>query len=216
MNSYDTKALKEEWESKIASAPEKFRAAMSMYSTEDYYKSGWLNAKHGKLILEKDGTIYDVNQHFCTVTNYTHDELVGRNVSELCDKVDDLVGADCINTYTLLLGKCEQCDSTCMVEPKNNKSNNNIIRCNWVANRIPASTKYPFSHSVVHIYFLNKMKYSDIAKVVSDKKEHDSKMLNKLMDQTWFKVMLFSIIGLTAVGGSLPDIVKAVLQLFNH
>ena len=216
MDSYDTKSLKEEWENIISKAPEKFRAAMNMYSTEDYYKSGWVNAKHGKLILESDGKIHDVNQYFCNITNYTHDELIGRNISELCEKVDDLVGADCINTYTLLSGKCEQYDSTCIVEPKNDLNNNNIIRCHWVANRIPASIKYPFSHSVVHVYFLNKMRYSDIAKVVKDKKEHDSKLLNKLTEQTWFKIMIFTIIGLTAVGGSLPDIVKSIIDLFSH
>ena len=66
MDSYDYNSRKQEWEWELEGV-EDFgdKLARHIYTTYDYYMTGFNNVKHGFLILNFKGEIIDVNPFFC-------------------------------------------------------------------------------------------------------------------------------------------------------
>lgn len=210
MNSYGYDEEKDKWEAELVAT--KDRIAKRIYSTKDYYYCCWKMARHGLLILDYRGLIIDVNPYFCKKIGYSREELLGKNINDFCVKVEDLHTSDSINILTLLQSINQQSTNQCELKTKETK----LFRVRWVATRIPASLSNPFSHSLVHVYFLNETNYSKIIDEINKIKKKESNILWKILDSLWAKCLIFLIIILTAIGGSLPDIVSKIISLFAN
>lgn len=210
MNSYGYDEEKDKWEAELVAS--KDRIAKRMYSTKDYYYCCWKMARHGLLILDYQGLIIDVNPYFCEKIGYSREELLGKNINDFCVKAEDLHAFDSINILTLLQSINQQSTNQCELKTKETK----LFRVRWVATRIPASLSNPFSHSLVYVYFLNETNYSKIIDEINKIKKKESNILWKILDSLWAKCLIFLIIILTAIGGSLPDIVSKIISLFAN
>lgn len=210
MNSYGYDEEKDKWEAELVVT--KDRIAKRIYSTKDYYYCCWKMARHGLLILDYRGLIIDVNPYFCEKIGYSREELLGKNINDFCVKTEDLHASDSINILTLLQSINQQSTNQCELKTKETK----LFRVRWVATRIPASLSNPFSHSLVHVYFLNETNYSKIIDEINKIKKKESNILWKILDSLWAKCLIFLIIILTAIGGSLPDIVSKIISLFAN
>lgn len=210
MNSYGYDEEKDKWEAELVAI--KDRIAKRIYSTKDYYYCCWKMAKHGLLILDYQGLIIDVNPYFCEKIGYSREELLGKNINDFCVKVENLHDSDSINILTLLQSINQQSTNQCELKTKETK----LFRVRWIATRIPASLSNPFSHSLVHIYFLSETNYSKIIDEINKIKKKESSILWKVLDSLWAKCLIFLIIILTAIGGSLPDIVSKIISLFAN
>ena len=210
MNSYSYDEEKDKWEAELVAT--KGRIARRIYSTKDYYYCCWKMARHGLLILDYRGLIIDVNPYFCEKIGYSREELLGKNINDFCVKTEDLHASDSINILTLLQSINQQSTNQCELKTKETK----LFRVRWVATRIPASLSNPFSHSLVHVYFLNETNYSKIIDEINKIKKKESSILWKILDSLWAKCLIFLIIILTAIGGSLPDIVSKIISLFAN
>ena len=199
MNSYSYDEEKDKWEAELVAT--KDRIARRIYSTKDYYYCCWKMARHGLLILDYRGLIIDVNPYFCEKIGYSREELLGKNINDFCVKAEDLHASDSINILTLLQLKTKE---------------TKLFRVRWVATRIPASLSSPFSHSLVCVYFLSETNYSKIIDEINKIKKKESNILWKILDSLWAKCLIFLIIILTAIGGSLPDIVSKIISLFAN
>lgn len=193
---------------KTENAAEKL--SKKIYSTEDYYNTGWHMVRHGILILDFRGNIIEANPFFCEKIGYQHDELIGKNVNEFCVKADDLYASDSINILTLLQSINQQATNQCEVNSKDQK----LLRCRWVANRIPSDLKYPFSHSIVHVYFLAESSYKRIIESVNKMEKKESNKLYNLLDSVWTKSAVILLLILTALNGSLPDLVLKIIDIW--
>ena len=169
-------------------------------------------ARHGLLILDYRGLIIDVNPYFCEKIGYSREELLGKNINDFCVKAEDLHASDSINILTLLQSINQQSTNQCELKTKETK----LFHVRWVTTRIPASLSNPFSHSLVHVYFLNETNYSKIIDEINKIKKKESNILWKILDSLWAKCLIFLIIILTAIGGSLPDIVSKIISLFAN
>lgn len=212
MNSYGYDEEKDKWEAELVAT--KDRIAKRIYSTKDYYYCCWKMARHGLLILDYRGLIIDVNPYFCEKIGYSREELLGKNINDFCVKAEDLHASDSdsINILTLLQSINQQSTNQCELKAKETK----LFRVRWVATRIPASLSSPFSHSLVHVYFLSETNYSKIIDEINKIKKKESNILWKILDSLWAKCLIFLIIILTAIGGSLPDIVSKIISLFAN
>lgn len=210
MNSYGYDEEKDKWEAELVAT--KDRIAKRIYSTKDYYYCCWKMARHGLLILDYRGLIIDVNPYFCEKIGYSREELLGKNINDFCVKAEDLHAYASINILTLLQSINQQSTNQCELKTKETK----LFRVRWVATRIPASLSNPFSHSLVHVYFLNETNYSKIIDEINKIKKKESNILWKILDSLWAKCLIFLIIILTAIGGSLPDIVSKIISLFAN
>lgn len=212
MNSYGYDEEKDKWEAELVTT--KDRIAKRIYSTKDYYYCCWKMAKHGLLILDYRGLIIDVNPYFCEKIGYSREELLGKNINDFCVKAENLHASDSdsINILTLLQSINQQSANQCELKTKETK----LFRVRWIATRIPASLSNPFSHSLVHVYFLNETNYSKIIDEINKIKKKESSILWKILDSLWAKCLIFLIIILTAIGGSLPDIVSKIISLFAN
>lgn len=210
MNSYGYDEEKDKWEAELVAT--KDRIAKRIYSTKDYYYCCWKMARHGLLILDYQGLIIDVNPYFCEKIGYSREELLGKNINDFCVKAEDLHAFDSINILTLLQSINQQSTNQCELKTKETK----LFHVRWVATRIPASLSNPFSHSLVHVYFLNEANYSKIINEINKIKKKESNILWKILDSLWAKCLIFLIIILTAIGGSLPDIVSKIISLFAN
>lgn len=210
MNSYGYDEEKDKWEAELVAT--KDRIAKRIYSTKDYYYCCWKMARHGLLILDYRGLIIDVNPYFCEKIGYSREELLGKNINDFCVKAEDLHAFDSINILTLLQSINQQSTNQCELKTKETK----LFHVRWVATRIPASLSNPFSHSLVHVYFLNETNYSKIIDEINKIKKKESNILWKILDSLWAKCLIFLIIILTAIGGSLPDIVSKIISLFAN
>lgn len=63
---------------------------------------------------------------------------------------------------------------------------------------------------------LNETNYSKIIDEINKIKKKESNILWKILDSLWAKCLIFLIIILTAIGGSLPDIVSKIISLFAN
>lgn len=210
MNSYSYDEEKDKWEAELVAT--KGRIARRIYSTKDYYYCCWKMARHGLLILDYRGLIIDVNPYFCEKIGYSREELLGKNINDFCVKAEDLHAFDSINILTLLQSINQQSTNQCELKTKETK----LFRVRWVATRIPASLSNPFSHSLVCVYFLSETNYSKIIDEINKIKKKESNILWKILDSLWAKYLIFLIIILTAIGGSLPDIVSKIISLFAN
>lgn len=210
MNSYGYDEEKDKWEAELVAT--KDRIAKRIYSTKDYYYCCWKMARHGLLILDYRGLIIDVNSYFCEKIGYSREELLGKNINDFCVKAEDLYTSNSINILTLLQSINQQSTNQCELKTKETK----LFHVRWVATRIPASLSNPFSHSLVHVYFLNETNYSKIIDAINKIKKKESSILWKILDSLWAKCLIFLIIILTAIGGSLPDIVSKIISLFAN
>lgn len=210
MNSYSYDEEKDKWEAELVAT--KDRIARRIYSTKDYYYCCWKMARHGLLILDYRGLIIDVNPYFCEKIGYSREELLGKNINDFCVKTEDLHASDSINILTLLQSINQQSTNQCELKTKETK----LFRVRWVATRIPASLSNPFSHSLVCVYFLSETNYSKIIDEINKIKKKESNTLWKILDSLWAKCLIFLIIILTAIGGSLPDIVSKIISLFAN
>lgn len=210
MNSYSYDKEKDKWEAELVAT--KDRIAKRIYSTKDYYYCCWKMAGHGLLILDYRGLIIDVNPYFCEKIGYSREELLGKNINDFCVKTEDLYASDSINILTLLQSINQQSTNQCELKTKETK----LFRVRWVATRIPASLSNPFSHSLVYVYFLSETNYSKIIDEINKIKKKESNILWKILDSLWAKCLIFLIIILTAIGGSLPDIVSKIISLFAN
>lgn len=210
MNSYGYDEEKDKWEAELVAT--KDRIAKRIYSTKDYYYCCWKMARHGLLILDYQGLIIDVNPYFCEKIGYSREELLGKNINDFCVKAEDLHAFDSINILTLLQSINQQSTNQCELKTKETK----LFHVRWVATRIPASLSNPFSHSLVHVYFLNETNYSKIIDEINKIKKKESNILWKILNSLWAKCLIFLIIILTAIGGSLPDIVSKIISLFAN
>lgn len=210
MNSYGYDEEKDKWEAELVAT--KDRIPKRIYSTKDYYYCCWKMARHGLLILDYRGLIIDVNPYFCEKIGYSREELLGKNINDFCVKAEDLHTSDSINILTLLQSINQQSINQCELKTKETK----LFHVRWVATRIPASLSNPFSHSLVHVYFLNETNYSKIIDEINKIKKKESNILWKILDSLWAKCLIFLIIILTAIGGSLPDIVSKIISLFAN
>lgn len=210
MNSYGYDEEKDKWEAELVAT--KDRIAKRIYSTKDYYYCCWKMARHGLLILDYQGLIIDVNPYFCEKIGYSREELLGKNINDFCVKAEDLHAPDSINILTLLQSINQQSTNQCELKTKETK----LFRVRWVATRIPASLSNPFSHSLVCVYFLSETNYSKIIDEINKIKKKESNILWKILDSLWAKCLIFLIIILTAIGGSLPDIVSKIISLFAN
>lgn len=210
MNSYSYDEEKDKWEAELVAT--KDRIARRIYSTKDYYYCCWKMARHGLLILNYRGLIIDVNPYFCEKIEYSREELLGKNINDFCVKTEDLHASDSINILTLLQSINQQSTNQCELKTKETK----LFRVRWVATRIPASLSNPFSHSLVCVYFLSETNYSKIIDEINKIKKKESNILWKILDSLWAKCLIFLIIILTAIGGSLPDIVSKIISLFAN
>lgn len=210
MNSYSYDEEKDKWEAELVAT--KDRIARRIYSTKDYYYCCWKMARHGLLILDYRGLIIDANPYFCEKIGYSREELLGKNINDFCVKAEDLHASDSINILTLLQSINQQSTNQCELKTKETK----LFRVRWVATRIPASLSSPFSHSLVCVYFLSETNYSKIIDEINKIKKKESNILWKILDSLWAKCLIFLIIILTAIGGSLPDIVSKIISLFAN
>ncbi len=210
MNSYSYDEEKDKWEAELVAT--KDRIARRIYSTKDYYYCCWKMARHGLLILDYRGLIIDVNPYFCEKIGYSREELLGKNINDFCVKAEDLHASDSINILTLLQSINQQSTNQCELKTKETK----LFRVRWVTTRIPASLSSPFSHSLVCVYFLSETNYSKIIDEINKIKKKESSILWKILDSLWAKCLIFLIIILTAIGGSLPDIVSKIISLFAN
>lgn len=210
MNSYGYDEEKDKWEAELVAT--KDRIAKRIYSTKDYYYCCWKIARHGLLILDYRGLIIDVNPYFCEKIGYSREELLGKNINDFCVKAEDLHAFDSINILTLLQSINQQSTNQCELKTKETK----LFRVRWVATRIPASLSSSFSHSLVCVYFLSETNYSKIIDEINKIKKKESNILWKILDSLWAKCLIFLIIILTAIGGSLPDIVSKIISLFAN
>lgn len=211
MQTYNHEQLKHDWSEELEKIPDlKDKIARNMYSTRDYYYTGWEIVRHGMLILDFKGNIIDANPYFCEKIDYQRTELIGKNINDFCVRAEDLHGSDSINILTLLQSVNQQATNQCEVTSKENK----LFRCRWVANRIPADLTYPFSHSIVHVYFLGEMSYNKLINQVEKIEKKESNILYKILDSVWTKFAIILIIILTALGGTLPEILKHIISLF--
>lgn len=210
MNSYGYDEEKDKWEAELVAT--KDRIAKRIYSTKDYYYCCWKMARHGLLALDYRGLIIDVNPYFCEKIGYSREELLGKNINDFCVKAEDLHASDSINILTLLQSINQQSTNQCELKTKETK----LFRVRWVATRIPASLSNPFSHSLVHVYFLNETNYSKIIDEINKIKKKESNILWKILDSLWAKCLIFLIIILTAIGGSLPNIISKIISLFAN
>lgn len=215
MNSYDRDKYAEEWNEKLHDVElEGDRLAKGFYSTPDYYYVGWEISRHGMLILDFQGTIIAANPYFCEKLDYNAPELIGKKVETLCVKDDDLYRSDTINILTLLKGGNQQIADQCELSTKDHT----LHRCKWVANRIPTDLNKIFSFSVVHVYFLGEAHYNKLIEEIDKARAKEAKENNiwfKIFDSIWSKVILVLIVILTALGGSLPDLVRALIEKLN-
>lgn len=212
MNSYSYDEEKDKWEAVLVAT--KDRIARRIYSTKDYYYCCWKMARHGLLILDYQGLIMDVNPYFCEKIGYSREELLGKNINDFCVKAEDLHASDSINILTLLQSINQQSTNQC--ELKTKETETKLFHVRWVATRIPASLSSPFSHSLVCVYFLSETNYSKIIDEINKIKKKESNILWKILDSLWAKCLIFLIIILTAIGGSLPDIVSKIISLFAN
>ena len=210
MNSYSYDEEKDKWEAELVAT--KGCIARRIYSTKDYYYCCWKMARHGLLILDYRGLIIDVNPYFCEKIGYSREELLGKNINDFCIKAEDLHASDSINILTLLQSINQQSTNQCELKTKETK----LFHVRWVATRIPASLSNPFSHSLVCVYFLSETNYSKIIDEINKIKKKESNILWKILDSLWAKYLIFLIIILTAIGGSLPDIVSKIISLFAN
>lgn len=211
MQTYNYEQLKSKWSEELDKIPDiKDKITRNMYSTRDYYYAGWEIVRHGKLILDFKGNIIDANPYFCEKIDYQRSELIGKNINDFCVCAADLHRSDSINILTLLQSVNQQATSQCDVTTKESK----LFRCRWVANRIPADLTYPFSHSVVHVYFLGETDYNKLITQVEKIEKKESNILYKILDSVWTKFAIILTIILTALGGTLPEILKHVISLF--
>lgn len=210
MNSYGYDEKKDKWEAELVAT--KDRIAKRIYSTKDYYYCCWKMARHGLLILDYRGLIIDVNPYFCEKIGYSREELLGKNINDFYVKDEDLHASDSINILTLLQSINQQSTNQCELKTKETK----LFRVRWVATRIPVSLSSPFSHSLVCVYFLSETNYSKIIDEINKIKKKESNILWKILDSLWAKCLIFLIIILTAIGGSLPDIVSKIISLFAN
>lgn len=210
MNSYSYNEEKNKWEAELVAT--KDHIARRIYSTKDYYYCCWKMARHGLLILDYRGLIIDVNPYFCEKIGYSREELLEKNINDFCVKTEDLHASDSINILTLLQSINQQSTNQCELKTKETK----LFRVRWVATRIPASLSSPFSHSLVCVYFLSETNYSKIIDEINKIKKKESNILWKILDSLWAKCLIFLIIILTAIGGSLPDIVSKIISLFAN
>lgn len=211
MNSYSYNEEKDKWEAELVAT--KDRIARRIYSTKDYYYCCWKMTRHGLLILDYQGLIIDVNPYFCEKIGYSREELLGKNINDFCvNKAEDLHASDSINILTLLQSINQQSTNQCELKTKETK----LFHVRWVATRIPASLSSPFSHSLIYVYFLSETNYSKIIDEINKIKKKESNILWKIVDSLWAKCLIFLIIILTAIGGSLPDIVSKIISLFAN
>jgi hypothetical protein len=213
---YDFSKKRNEWDEELkedsldALSPDHPFNAKKIYSTRDYYFIGWQVARHGILILDFQGKIVDANPFFCEQMDFQKSELIGKKVSDFCVRADDLYGSDSINILTLLQSTNQQQISKCNLETKENK----LFRCRWVANRIPADLTYPFSHSLVYVYFLSEINYSNLLNQVKKIEKKESNPLYRFLDSVWIKILFLTIVILSALGGKLPDLIEHIIKLF--
>lgn len=211
MQTYNYDQQKEEWTEKLYLIKDhKDKLARGIYSTRDYYYVGWEIARHGLLVVDFKGHIVDANPFFCEKIDFQRSELIGKSVNDFCVRSEDLHGSDSINILTLLQSVNQQSTNQCEMTTKENK----LYRCRWVANRIPADLQYPFSHSIVHVYFLGETNYTKIINQVEKIEKKESNVLYKILDSVWTKFAIILVIILTALGGSLPEILKHIINLF--
>lgn len=210
MNSYSYDEEKDKWEVELVAT--KDRIVRRIYSTKDYYYCCWKMARHGLLILDYRGLIIDVNPYFCEKIGYSREELLGKNINDFYVKAEDLHASDSINILTLLQSINQQSTNQCELKTKETK----LFHVRWVATRIPTSLSSPFSHSLVCVYFLSETNYSKIIDEINKIKKKESNILWKILDSLWAKCLIFLIIILTAIGGSLPDIVSKIISLFAN
>lgn len=210
MNSYSYDEEKDNWEAELVAT--KDRIARRIYSTKDYYYCCWKMARHGLLILDYRGLIINVNPYFCEKIGYSREELLGKNINDFCVKAEDLHASDSINILTLLQSINQQSTNQCELKTKETK----LFHVRWVATRIPASLSSPFSHSLVCVYFLSETNYSKIIDEINKIKKKESNIFWKILNSLWAKCLIFLIIILTAIGGSLPDIVSKIISLFAN
>lgn len=210
MNRYSYDEEKDKWEAELVAT--KDRIARHIYSTKDYYYCCWKMARHGLLILDYRGLIIDVNPYFCEKIGYSREELLEKNINNFCVKTEDLYVSDSINILTLLQSVNQQNTNQCELKTKETK----LFHVRWVATRIPISLSSSFSHSLVCVYFLSETNYSKIINEINKIKKRESNILWKILDSLWAKCLIFLIIILTAIGGSLPDIVSKIISLFAN
>lgn len=182
-----------------------------LYSTYDYWQACWNFCRHGLLIIDFTGKIIDVNPYFCEKLNYQHNELIGKNIQHLAMRSDDLVGSDAINTITLFQENMQQSMNRCDIKTKDHS----LYRCRWVANRIPADLQFPFSHSIVQVYFLQELSFTKLCEHVDKQEKKESNFWYRLLDGVYFKVIFAIILLLTAIGGSLPDLLRKLIELLG-
>lgn len=208
MDSYDYNNRKQEWEEELEGV-EDFgdKLARHIYTTYDYYMTGFNNVKHGFLILNFKGEIIDVNPFFCAKLGYLREELISKNIKMFSVNNDNLCDSDSINILTLLTNTTIQATNQCNLKNKEQK----LFRCRWVCNRIPVSLDNPFSHSIVHVYFLNEVNYEKIVETVSKIDKKESSLLYRLLDSTGGKIIVVIILILIAISGNLPKILEHFL-----
>lgn len=212
-----------DWEKAISTAEEKDRLAMQIYSTHDYFMTGWETCKHGVVILDEKGIILDVNPFFAQRLNYLRSELIGRHIESICDKPDDLIGCDNINITTLLHGGpgCEQISSKCNVETNTeSQEDTKLWRVHWVAHRIPRSREFEFVHSVVHVYFIDAVYYNKIKTLIDETEKKNEETTGLWNSASRFCreniVMLIIVIVFAALNGTLGEILKNIIGLFGN
>lgn len=222
MSLYNMETAKIDWEQEITTAADKDKLAMQIYSTRDYYMTGWEACKHGVVILDENGVILDVNPFFTIKLNYLRSELIGRHIQTICDKPDDLNGCDNINITTLLHGGPgpEQIMSKCNVETNNaTDDETRLWRVQWVAHRIPRSREFEFVHSIVHVYFIDSVYYNKIKNIINEneKKNEETGKLNAV--SRFLKenlVILIIVIIFAAMNGTFGDIIKTIVEAFSR
>lgn len=213
MKLYNYEEFNAKWEKEISKTKNPHELiAKKIYSTEDYYNTGWRMVRHGVLVLDFKGNIIAANPFFIEKIGYLPDEIIGKNISEFCVKADDLYASDSINILTLLQSVNQQATNQCEINTKDQK----LFRCRWVANRIPSDLNFPFAHSIVHVYFLGESSYRKILDSIDKINKKESSKLYKILDSVEAKVAVILIIVLTALNGGLTSLVSQLINVFGH
>lgn len=211
MELYDYEAQCKDWKDEIVGTEEiGEKLSKRMYTTEDYYNTGWRMVRHGILILDFKGNIISANPYFCEKIGYTYEEMTGKNVNEFCVKADDLYASDSINIFTLLQSINQQTTNQCEVNTKDQK----LYRVRWVANRIPSDLNFPFAHSIVHVYFLAESSYTKLTDAAAKMAKKETDKLEIILNSKIVRIGVILVIILSALNGSLSGILTKFLDLF--
>lgn len=79
------------------------RAQEALLNQEKYYRALFDLSPSGIIVEDASGNIIEVNDAYCNITGYTHDELIGKNISMVVH--EDHLSKIKINLIELLSGK---------------------------------------------------------------------------------------------------------------